>query len=92
MKISIVGATGLVGRNIIELCEEYFDTSVEYHLYASKESEGKTLQVNGKEVPIRELSSKNIESCDIALFSAGAERSREFANQFVDKGLSLIHI
>ena len=53
MKISIVGATGLVGRNIIELCEEYFDTSVEYHLYASKESEGKTLQVNGKEVPIR---------------------------------------
>ena len=65
MKISIVGATGLVGRNIIELCEEYFDNSVEYHLYASKESEGKTLQVNGKEVPIRELSSKNIESCDI---------------------------
>ena len=58
MKISIVGATGLVGRNIIELCEEYFDTSVEYHLYASKESEGKTLQVNGKEVSIRELSSK----------------------------------
>ena len=61
MKISIVGATGLVGRNIIELCEEYFDNSVEYHLYASKESEGKTLQVNGKEVPIRELSSKNID-------------------------------
>ena len=90
MKISIVGATGLVGRNIIELCEEYFDNSVEYHLYASKESEGKTLQVNGKEVPIRELSSKNIESCDIALFSAGGERSREFANQFVDKGAFVI--
>ncbi len=90
MKISIVGATGLVGRNIIELCEEYFDNSVEYHLYASKESEGKTLQVNGKEVPIRALSSKNIESCDIALFSAGGERSREFANQFVDKGAFVI--
>ena len=90
MKISIVGATGLVGRNIIELCEEYFDNSVEYHLYASKESEGKTLQVNAKEVPIRELSSKNIESCDIALFSAGGERSREFANQFVDKGAFVI--
>ena len=90
MKISIVWDTGLVGRNIIELCEEYFDNSVEYHLYASKESEGKTLQVNGKEVPIRELSSKNIESCDIALFSAGGERSREFANQFVDKGAFVI--
>ena len=45
MKISVIGATGLVGRNIIELCEEYFDDSVEYHLYASKESEGKTLLV-----------------------------------------------
>ena len=67
MKISVIGATGLVGRNIIELCEEYFDDSVEYHLYASKESEGKTLLVNEKEISIKELISNNIEACDIAL-------------------------
>ena len=90
MKISVIGATGLVGRNIIELCEEYFDDSVEYHLYASKESEGKTLLVNEKEISIKELNSNNIEACDIALFSAGGERSKEFASQFVDKGAFVI--
>ena len=41
MKIAIVGATGLVGTNIISLCEKYFDIDVEYSLFASKSSEGK---------------------------------------------------
>ena len=90
MKISIVGATGLVGRNIIQLCEEYFDDSVEYYLYASKESEGKTLQINEKDVAIKELNSKNIEPCDVALFSAGGERSKQFAIEFVDRGAFVI--
>ena len=36
MNIAIVGATGLVGRKIIKLCEEFFDTSVEFQLFASK--------------------------------------------------------
>jgi len=90
MKIAIVGATGLVGRKIIQLCEEYFEKSVEYHLYASKDSEGKKLLVNTKEIAIRELTSKNLESCDLALFSAGGERSKEFANEFVDMGAFVI--
>ena len=51
MKIAIVGATGLVGTNIINLCEQYFDIDVEYSLFASKSSEGKNLptkeDVNG---------------------------------------------
>ena len=33
MKIAIVGATGLVGTNIINLCEQYFDVDVEYSLF-----------------------------------------------------------
>ena len=47
MKISIVGATGLVGTNIINLCEKYFDPDVEYSLFASKSSEGKKIKING---------------------------------------------
>ena len=46
MNIAIVGATGLVGRKIIKLCEEFFDNSVEFQLFASKTSEGKILSVN----------------------------------------------
>ena len=50
MKIAIVGATGLVGTNIINLCENYFDLDVEYTLFASKSSEGKKLKINDKEL------------------------------------------
>ena len=45
MKIAIVGATGLVGTNIINLCEQYFDVDVEYSLFASKSSEGKKINL-----------------------------------------------
>ena len=59
MKIAIVGATGLVGTNIINLCEQYFDVDVEYSLFASKSSEGKKITVNDKEIihPINPLTS-----------------------------------
>ena len=50
MKIAIVGATGLVGTNIINLCEQYFDIDVEYSLFASKSSEGKKISINDKEI------------------------------------------
>ena len=50
MKIAIVGATGLVGTNIISLCEKYFDIDVEYSLFASKSSEGKKIKINDKEL------------------------------------------
>ena len=50
MNIAIVGATGLVGRKIIKLCEEFFDNSVEFQLFASKTSEGKILSVNDIDV------------------------------------------
>ena len=55
MKIAIVGATGLVGTNIINLCEQYFDLDVEYSLFASKSSEGKKIKINDKEVIVKEL-------------------------------------
>ncbi len=55
MKIAIVGATGLVGRNIIQLCEKNFNSDVEYSLFASKSSEGKEIKINDKEFPVKEL-------------------------------------
>ena len=53
MKIAIVGATGLVGTNIINLCENYFDLDVEYTFFASKSSEGKKLKINDKELIVQ---------------------------------------
>ena len=55
MKIAIVGATGLVGRNIIKLCEKNFNEEVEYNLFASKSSEGKKITINNREFFVKEL-------------------------------------
>ena len=90
MKIAIVGATGLVGTNIINLCENYFDVDVEYSLFASKSSEGKKLKINDKELIVKELNKENIGEYNIALFSAGGERSKEYALNFTEKGSFVI--
>jgi aspartate-semialdehyde dehydrogenase len=86
MKIAIVGATGLVGTNIINLCEKYFDADVEYSFFASKSSEGKKIKINDKEVTVKELNKENIGEYNISLFSAGGERSKDYAHNFIKKG------
>ena len=90
MNIAIVGATGLVGRQIINLCEEFLPKDASYTLFASSKSAGKKLQVNGNEYEVRELNENNIESYDISLFSAGGERSKSYAEIFTSKGSYVI--
>ena len=60
MKIAIVGATGLVGSNIIQLCEKNFNDDVEYTLFASKSSEGKKIVINNSEYFVKELKKSDI--------------------------------
>ena len=90
MKIAIVGATGLVGTNILNLCENYFNLDVEYTLFASKSSEGKKLKINEKELIVKELNKENIGEYNITLFSAGSERSKDYAHNFTEKGSFVI--
>ena len=58
MKIAVVGATGLVGRKIINLCEEYFESDVQYSFYASSKSAGSELTINNRNIVIN---SRNID-------------------------------
>ena len=90
MNIAIVGATGLVGREIINLCEEFLPKDTIYTLFASSKSAGKKLKVNGKDYEVKELAEDNIESYHISLFSAGGERSKNFAEIFTSKGSYVI--
>ena len=55
MKIAVVGATGLVGRKIINLCEKYFDSDVDYSFFASSKSAGSELEINGNKIIVQEL-------------------------------------
>ena len=89
-KIAIVGATGLVGREIIRLSESFFGKDIEYTFFASKKSAGPKLIVNNIEETIQLLSNKNIQEVDLALFSAGGEISRKYASTFINKGAYVV--
>ncbi|MFZ5906637.1 MAG: aspartate-semialdehyde dehydrogenase [Nitrospirota bacterium] len=77
--VAVVGATGAVGNEMIRTLEER-DFPVEtIRLFASERSEGKLLQFGNAEIRVESLKKNSFEGIDIALFSAGAERSRIWA-------------
>ena len=88
--VAIVGATGAVGREMIEILEERKFPVSELIPLASERSEGERVQFNGKSVLVRKLAKDSFTGVDIALFSAGAERSLEFAPAAVKSGAVVI--
>jgi aspartate-semialdehyde dehydrogenase len=92
MKVAVVGATGLVGRKILDvLLEREFPISA-LSLFASARTAGTIQQVGSLRCEIIELTAENIQSnpVDIALFSAGGEISKQFAPLFVKAGAVVI--
>ncbi|MGE0575992.1 aspartate-semialdehyde dehydrogenase [Reyranella sp.] len=76
--IAIVGATGAVGVEILRVLERRNFPVASLRLLASPRSVGKTLEFRGKAHPVEELTAAAFKGIDIAFFSAGATRSREF--------------
>ena len=76
--IAVVGATGAVGVEILRVLERRNFPVASLKLLASKRSAGKTLEFKGKPHPVEELTAEAFKGVDIAFFSAGATRSREF--------------
>ncbi len=77
--IAIAGATGAVGQEMMEILKERNFPIGELRLLASERSAGKELEFDGKKIKIQELDENSFEGIDIALFSAGGSRSKEFA-------------
>ncbi|MEG2354058.1 MAG: aspartate-semialdehyde dehydrogenase [Clostridium sp.] len=82
--IAVVGATGMVGRQFLNILQERNFPINKLYLFASKKSAGTTLKYNNEDILVEELSEDNIKnkSIDIALFSAGGSTSLEFAPIF----------
>jgi len=77
--VAVVGATGAVGAEMIEILEERkFPVGVLQPL-ASYRSAGGRVTFHDQELVVRELTQDAFEGVDIALFSAGADISREYA-------------
>ena len=77
--IAIVGATGAVGVELLRVLERRNFPVASLKLLASARSVGKRLEFKGKSYPVAELKADSFKGVDIAFFSAGATRSREFA-------------
>lgn len=77
--VAVVGATGAVGSEMISILEARDFPVKELRLFASERSEGKTIDFHGKPVTVRTLGEDVFDGIDIALFSAGGDRSKHFA-------------
>lgn len=88
--VAVTGATGAVGREMIEILEERAFPVAELIPLASERSEGERVEFNGKRLVVRRLAKDAFKGVDIALFSAGAERSLEFAPAALKSGAVVI--
>ena len=79
MKIAIVGATGNVGRKIIEVLEQKKLLVEDLRLLATKKSAGKELLFNGKKIKVQNLEDFDFSKVDITFFSAGKKISESYA-------------
>jgi aspartate-semialdehyde dehydrogenase len=77
--VAVVGATGAVGQEMLSILAERNFPISEIRAFASANSEGKEIEFNGKRLIVRTLTKDVFKGVDIALFSAGATRSLEFA-------------
>ncbi len=87
-KVAVVGATGLVGRMMLNVLEERKFPVNELRLFASKRSAGAVVEFCGKKITVEELNVENVKKSNVkyALFSAGSDVSREFAPVFAECG------
>lgn len=90
MKLAVVGATGLVGSEVLKVLEQRNFTIGELILTASARSVGKKLSYAGKEYSIVSMEDAVSAKPDIAIFSAGGDTSLEWAPKFAKAGTIVI--
>lgn len=90
MKVAIVGATGMVGTEIMAVLEAQKLPVNEYLLVASEKSAGKTIKFMDKDHTVMGLSKAVEEKPDIAIFSAGGGTALEWAPKFEAVGTTVV--
>ncbi len=88
--LAIAGVTGAVGQEFLRILEERDFPFDSLKMLASSRSAGKKIEFKGKEYTIEELTKNSFTRVDIALFSAGASRSKEFGPAAVEAGTVVV--
>jgi aspartate-semialdehyde dehydrogenase len=87
LRVAVVGATGAVGTVMLRLLRSRGFPASEIVPFASSRSVGRELEGG---LVVQPLDDETIQGFDVALFSAGATRSREWAQRFVDAGAVVV--
>lgn len=89
-RVAILGATGAVGQEFLQLFEQRQFPVGGLKLLASPRSAGKTALFGGKELKVEAVEPRSFEGIEVAFFSAGATRSKEFAPHAIASGATVI--
>ncbi|HAP30780.1 MAG TPA: aspartate-semialdehyde dehydrogenase [Flavobacteriales bacterium] len=90
MKVVVVGATGMVGKVMLQILEERSFPISELFVVASYKSVGETLSFKNKNLTIISIEDAVSERPDLAIFSAGGNVALEWAPRFVEIGAKVI--
>jgi aspartate-semialdehyde dehydrogenase len=90
LKIGVVGATGMVGRQYLEILANSPLSIGELRLFASARSVGSRMTFDGESLAVQEFSVEACRGLDIALFSVSTELAREYAPQVAANGTLVI--
>jgi len=89
MRVAIVGATGMVGRKMLQVLEER-DFPITELIPVARNSVGQSVTFKGKPYDVVDMQTALDAAADLALFSAGGDTSLEWAPKFAEKGTVVI--
>ncbi len=88
--VAVMGATGAVGTELLQLLDERNFPIKTLKLLASPRSAGKEISFKGKAIAVEAISAESFKGVDIVLASAGGATSKEWAKAIVDAGALMI--
>ncbi len=90
LTVAVVGATGVVGRTMVQVLAERNFPIGDLRLLASGRSAGRMVSAAGRTLEVQEATPEAFEGVDIALFSAGGDTSKELAPEAASRGATVI--
>jgi len=88
--VCVVGASGLVGTELIKVLHERRFPILSLSLFSSRSSSGKIININGQDYPIKSIEEIDPSGCDIAFFATESDISKRYIPQFIDAGAFVI--
>ncbi|MBE9194814.1 aspartate-semialdehyde dehydrogenase [Synechocystis sp. LEGE 06083] len=90
IRVAILGATGAVGTELLELLASRNFPLADLKLLASPRSAGKTLEFRGEKLPIQVVDGSVFKDCDLVLASAGGSTSKRWAEEITKAGAVMV--